>query len=280
MTGYRDLLRNHDFTVLWIGQTISELGSRMSIFVFPLVTFAITGSALLAASARGGLPARPGRHAAAGRRARRPRRPAPADALRQRDGRAPLRLAGRRRHRRRRSTVPHLLVVALLTGAAAGLFAPAEISAVRSVVPTEELPTALAQNQARQHVAGTARRPARRPPVRRHPVAAVRRRRGDLRRSPGCCSAGSAPTCPLPRARRPTAPQGPPRPGRGLRLHRPRPLFRVLMVWSALTNLVVNALFFVAVLRLIEGGIPAFQIGLVETAAGACGILGAVAAPA
>ena len=51
-------------------------------------------------------------------------------------------------------TVPHLLVVALLTGAGAGVFAPAEISAVRTVVPSEDLPTALSQNQARQHVAG------------------------------------------------------------------------------------------------------------------------------
>ncbi len=53
----------------------------------------------------------------------------------------------------------------------------------------------------------------------------------------------------------------------------------MLVVWSALTNLAVNALFFVAVLRLIDGGFAAYQIGLVETAAGVCGILGAVVAP-
>ena len=45
MTGYRDLARNHDFTILWTGQTVSELGSQVSMFAFPLVTFAITGSA-------------------------------------------------------------------------------------------------------------------------------------------------------------------------------------------------------------------------------------------
>ncbi len=50
-------------------------------------------------------------------------------------------------------TVPHLMVVALLTGVGAGMFAPAEISAVRTVVPSDELPTALSQNQARLHVA-------------------------------------------------------------------------------------------------------------------------------
>ena len=51
-------------------------------------------------------------------------------------------------------TLPHLLVVALLSGAAAGVFAPTEMSAVRTVVPRDQLPTALSQNQARQHVAG------------------------------------------------------------------------------------------------------------------------------
>ena len=50
-------------------------------------------------------------------------------------------------------TLSHLLAVAVLTGAGAGLFAPAEFSAVRTVVSTDELPTALSQHQARQHVA-------------------------------------------------------------------------------------------------------------------------------
>src|SRR3954465_10888967 len=53
MTSFRDLSRNHDFTVLWVGQTISELGTRVSMFVLPLVTFAVTGSALLAGVAGG-----------------------------------------------------------------------------------------------------------------------------------------------------------------------------------------------------------------------------------
>ena len=54
----------------------------------------------------------------------------------------------------------------------------------------------------------------------------------------------------------------------------------MLLVWSALTNLVGNALFFAAVLRLIQAGFAPVHIGLVETVAGVCGILGAVAAPA
>src|SRR6478735_4464688 len=51
MTRFGRLARNHDFTVLWTGATISELGSRMSMFVFPLLAFQLTGSAFVAALA-------------------------------------------------------------------------------------------------------------------------------------------------------------------------------------------------------------------------------------
>ena len=51
MTGFRELARNHDFTVLWVAETISELGSRMSLFVFPLLAYHLTGSTVAAAVA-------------------------------------------------------------------------------------------------------------------------------------------------------------------------------------------------------------------------------------
>ena len=51
MPGFRSLAHNRDFTVLWTGATISELGSRMSMFVFPLLAFALTGSTFVAALA-------------------------------------------------------------------------------------------------------------------------------------------------------------------------------------------------------------------------------------
>ena len=275
MTRHRDLLHNHDFTVLWVGQTISELGSRISTFVFPLVTFALTGSTLAAAAAEAvyllGL---------AGALL-------PAGVLADR--------VDRRRLMRTASgvgvllyitlvvaglagvlTVPHILAVALLTGAAAGLFGPAEISAVRTVVPTEDLPTALSQNQARQHVASLLGAPlggilyavARWLPFAADAVsfavswALLGRIRSDL----------SAPVAPAHRRLRRDLAEG-------VGYIARHPFFRVLTVWSALTNLAVNALFFAAVLRMIDGGVPAVQIGLVETAAGVCGILGALVAP-
>ena len=276
MTRFGRLARNHDFTVLWTGATISELGSRMSMFVFPLLAFQLTGSAFVAALAESAHLL--GMAAAL----------LPAGVLADRfDRRRLMRLASGSGVLLYVSlvvaamagalTMPHLLGVAVLTGAGAGLFAPAEISAVRSVVATDELPTALSQHQARQHVASLVGAPiggllyavTRWLPFAVDAVSyavswfMLGRIRTDL----------SAPEV---AGRRP-------RPRQelvaGLRFIRQHPFLRVHLVWAVLTNLVVNALFFTAVLRLIQGGFPPLQIGLVETAAGVFGVLGALAAP-
>lgn len=276
MTGYRSLALNHDFTVLWIGQTISELGSRVSMFVFPLLTYAMTGSALLAALAEAihllGLAATllPAGVLADRLDRRRIMRVASGSGVLLYGSLAAAGVAGT-------LTLPHLLAVALLTGAGAGLFAPAEISAVRTVVPTDDLPTALSQNQARLHVAGLLGAPlggVLYAVTRWLPFAAdavsfavswllLGRVRADL----------SAPRLDGPR-RRPRQDLA-----EGVRFIASRPFFRVLTAWGALSNLAVNALFFVAVLRLIESGVDPLHLGLVETAAGVAGIVGAIVAP-
>jgi len=276
MSSYRSLARNHDFTVLWIGQTISEVGSRMSMFVFPLVAYAVTGSAVYAAAAEAvHLLGLAGALVPAGVLAdradrRRIMRVASGSGVLLYASLAAATIAGD-------LTLPHLLGVALLTGVVAGLFMPAEISAVRTVVTQEELPTALSQNQARMHVAALVSAPlggvllsiARWLPFASTAVTfacswvMLGRLRTDLS---------------------PTPYDGPKRHPvheltAGLRFVWSRPFFRVLMFWSALANLTVNALFFVAVLRMIEAGFPAFQIGMVEAVAGVAGIVGAVVAP-
>ena len=276
MTGYRRLARNHDFTALWIGQTLSELGSRVSMFVFPLVAYALTGSALVAALAEAlHLLGLVGALLPAGVLADRLHR---LRIMRASSGAgvvlyASLVGAGLLGA----LTVPHLLLVALLTGVCAGLFSPAETSAVRTVVPDEDLPTALSQQQARQHVAGLVGGPlggalyavARWAPflfdAATYAVSWVLlgRIRADL----------SAPHREGP-ARRPLQDLA-----EGGRFLLREPLMRVLLCWSPLANLAVNAVFFVAVLRLIESGVDPLALGLVETAAGACGILGALVAP-
>jgi MFS family permease len=120
VSSYRSLARNRDFTVLWIGQTISELGSRVSMFVFPLITFAMTGSALLAALAEAvhllGLAATLLPAGVLADRVDRLRimRFASGTGVLLYGSLAVAGVAGV-------LTVPHLLAVALLTGAGAGL---------------------------------------------------------------------------------------------------------------------------------------------------------------
>lgn len=275
MTRHRALLRNHDFTVLWIGQTTSELGTRVSMFVFPLLAYALTGSVLLAALVDAvHLLGLAGALLPAGLLADQVDRRA---MMRWASGGgvllyASLAVAGCSDA----LTLPHLLVVALLTGVGAGVFAPAEMAAVRAVVATQDLPAALSQQQARQHVAALLGAPlggALYGVGRWLPFAAdaltfaiswvlLGRLRTDLR--PPRASAAPSPRRDL---------------SAGIRFIAASPFFRVLTGWAACANLVVNALFLVAVLRLVEAGVPALHIAVVEVAAGASGIAGALVAP-
>ena len=128
MPGYRQLARNRDFTILWIGDTVSELGSSLSMFVFPLIAYALSGSvvtaALVEAAYLGGLCATL----------------LPAGVLADRVDRrlimlvasgtgcaayATLAVAGALGS----MTLPHLVGVALVGGVAAGVFNPAQTSA-------------------------------------------------------------------------------------------------------------------------------------------------------
>ena len=276
--GYRSLARNHDFTVLWIGQTISGLGSSITTFTFPLVAYALTGSALITsivgtAHLVGMLGMTLPAGALADRIDRRllMRISAGAGALLY-AALAAAGLAGR-------MTVPHLVVTALLTGVTEGLFRPAETGAVRSVVSTEELPTALSQNQARQHIASLLGAPTGGLLLavgRWAPFAA-----DALSYAANWLLLGRIRTRLLPR------PDGQQRPARsafaevivGWRILFRHPMLRVLAIWAPLTNLVINAIFFAANLRLISAGFPAWQIGLTETSVGVFGILGALCAP-
>lgn len=282
MTSYRSLARNHDFAVLWTGQTISALGSSVSTFAFPLAAYAVSGSAVVTSLAEAAyLLGMLGALLPAGLLADRLDR----RLLMRTSAAVGLLLyltlvAAGLAHA---LTIPHLVAVALGTGIAAGLFSPAESAAVRTVVSTEELPAALSQNQAREHVASLLGAPLGGVLfglARWVPFAA------DLLSYAACwvlLGRIRASLAPEPRTRtaagagRAASPLG--EIGEGLRYLVGRPFYRVLGTWAPLANLAVNAVFYVAVLRLISAGYPAWQIGLVETMAGAAGILGALCAP-
>jgi MFS family permease len=269
------LNRNHDFTVLWIGQTVSELGSQVSAFAFPLLAYALSHSTLFAAVAEAAHLF--GMAAAL----------LPAGVLADRFNRQRLmRIASGGGVLLYASLVAvgllgvlslaHLIVVAALTGVGNGMFAPAEVSAVRTVVPAEQLPTALSRNEARTHVASLVGGPlggalygiTRWLPFLVDAVSyliswvMLGRLRADL--SPAIRREKR-------RLRQDIA--------EGMRFTWDNPFLRVLLIWSAAANLVVNALLMAAILRLIQGGFAPWSIGIVETALGVCGLLGAIVAP-
>jgi predicted MFS family arabinose efflux permease len=278
MPSYRALARNHDFTALWVGATVAELGTRVSIFAMPLVAYVMTGSAFWAATAEAAhLVGMVGMLLPAGVIADRRHR---LRIMRLAHGSGAilyvsLAVAGLLGS----LSLPHLLVVALLTGVLNGLFVPAENSAIRSVVPPEDLPTALSQQQARQHIAGLLGGPlggvllglSRWAPFAGNALAyaagwlLLARVRADL-------SAPAASTRDA--GRKPLADLL-----AGLGYSWRQPFLRTLLFFGPAANLTINALFFLALLRLVEAGFPAWQIGLAEAAIGACGILGALAAP-
>ena len=174
-------------------------------------------------------------------------------------------------------TVPHLAVVALLTGVAQGVFQPAQLGAIRAVVSDEDLPTAYSQNQARQHIASLLGGPL------GGLLYAVRAWApflvDALTYAVSCFTLSRLRTDlhPKPREGAPVSPVEQVKEGFRFVWH--QPFFRTLLMWSGMSNLLVNACFFVVTMRLIREGYPPAQIGLVSTAAGIGGILGALAAP-
>lgn len=268
--------RSHDFTVLWVAQTANELGSEVSSIAFPLLALALTGSPLLAGLAEAAyllgllgalLPAGVLADRVDRRRLMRMSSGSGAVLL------ASIVVAGALGS----VTLPHLVAVALLSGAAAGLFSPAETSAVRAVVRREDLTAALSQNQARQHVASLVG----------GPLGALLY--GVARTLPFAADAASYAVSWLLLGRLRTDLAAPVVDGRrpsasadlreGIAHVWGHPLFRTLAGWSLVSNLSLNALFTMAVLRMVQDGVDPLHIGLVSSVAGVAGIVGAVLAP-
>lgn len=274
MPGFRDLARNRDFTLLWTGQTISGLGTTISLFSFPLVGYALSGSTLVAAAAEALFSL--GMIAAL----------LPAGALADRVNQrtmmrassalgallfGSLAVAGMLQA----LTVPHLLVVALGCGVVGGIFTPAEAAAIPRVVAPADLPTAMSQNQAREAIASLLGGPI------GGALFAV------ARWLPFAADAISYAACWIlvGGLRTPLGPVSTRR-GRmwadiseGLRTTWTVPLFRILLIWAPLVNLTLNAVVFLTILRLIRAGEPPVAIGLVEAGIGVSALVGSVAAP-
>lgn len=268
------LNRNRDFTILWMGDTVSELGSGMSMLVFPLLGYALTHSTTQAALATtavfaGGTVAR-----------------LPAGALVDRWSRRRVLVA---------SNVASALVfgvlavlvatgtasiVALVVGAfAAGVaetfFSPAASASVRAVVPPQDLPVAYARMQGRHHVANLIGPPlggALFAVAMGLPFAvdaatfvafavAVRFLKSKL---PPPAQSERA------NVRRDVA--------EGLRFLWSQRGVRAIMAWGGVLNFSMVFVLVTVTLRLIRAGVHPAAIGAIDAIAAGAGILGAVAA--
>ncbi|WP_033326362.1 MFS transporter [Streptomyces yerevanensis] len=154
----RPLWRNRDFMLLWSGQVVSTVGMRVTTLAYPLLVLALTGSPFQAGLVGFAqtlpflvlyLPA-----GALVDRWDRKRVMLAADGVRVvLLGLVVLALAVDR------VSVAALLVVVFLDGACFVFFQLAESAALPHIVPGPQLPTALAQNQARELGADLAGRP-------------------------------------------------------------------------------------------------------------------------
>jgi MFS family permease len=152
------LRRNRDFLLLWTGQAVSGLGASMAGIVYPLLTLAATRSVALA-----GLIGFVGM--AVGTLMR-----LPSGVLADRWPRKPVMVVSDLARLlvtatiavavvMDRVTVHHLLAAAVISAACDVMFDSAQAVAVRDVVPSTQLPQALAHNEARGHLAGLAGQP-------------------------------------------------------------------------------------------------------------------------
>jgi MFS family permease len=269
------LRRNRDFTLLWVGQLCSEVGSRISFVAYPLLVLATTGSAAQAGVV-GFARVLPMLLFAL-----------PGGVLADRVDRRTLMIAcdGTRALLLLSLTLAvatghvaflHIAVVAFVDGTGYALSYVAERGAMRQVVPVEQLPEAVARTESRNFGAVVAG-----PPL------------GGLlygigRAVPFAVDAASylVSTCAMlamrtrfqePRGARTDSLRA--EVGEGLRWVWQRPFFRVSALLAAGINPVFEGAYLLVVVRARQGGASAGAIGAMLAIVGACGVLGGVIAP-
>ncbi|MDO9378160.1 MAG: MFS transporter [Nocardioidaceae bacterium] len=276
MGHYARLAHNRDFTLLWTGGALREMGSSMAAFALPLIAFAVSGSALqagwVAAMEMVGfvllvLPAG-----------------VVVDRVNRRTVLLGTSLLGLAAYGSVLAaalladlTTTHLAVVALLTGCGEAFGRPAEMATIRRLVDREDLPAAISQNVARSSVAELGG----------GPLSGLAL--GLTRWAPFAATVvgyAAATLCTLAIRTSLAAParEGDPTTMRrdlvqGLRFVGRSPFRRAFFLYAALSNLVVAAVFLLVALRMLDAGWSPFVIGLTETASGLAGLAGATVAP-
>jgi len=265
---------NRDFAILWLGDTASELGSAMSMLVFPLLGYALTHSTSQAALATTA-------YFAAGTVAR-----LPAGVLVDRWSRrrvlllsnlasaavlgalALLVAAGAAR-------IGVLIVAAMLAGTVETFFAPAASASLRAVVPAPQLAQAYTRMQARHHVASLIG-----PPLGGALFAVA----ASLPFAVDAVSfAAFAVAVLFLRARLPAPAREGPRRLRadlaeGLRFLWSQPAARAMMLWGGIVNFAMGYVLISITLRMVRAGVAPAAIGAIDAIAAGAGIVGAAVA--
>lgn len=269
------LARNRNYTLLWSGQAVAEVGSSATVLALPLLVLALTGSPVLsglvltvdaAAQLLVGLPA---------------------GALVDRWDRRRIMLACQAAQALALGglvvavvadavTVPHVLAVAAVLGVCRALFEPAEDACLPRLVPESQLAAAVAMNGARSslgQMAGTALGGVLLAVARwlpflvdlvTHVVAFVALL--FLRVPP------SAPVESHPHLLRSI--------GEGLRWVWTRREIRVTALCAVVLNLFFTAFYLVVIVLVRDHGASEGEIGVMAAMLGVGGVLGALAAPA
>jgi MFS family permease len=277
MTGAPDSLwRNREFNLLWVSQSLSDVGNSISTLAVPLLVLALTHSPVQA-----GLVGTVGLIVVVLSRL-------PAGVLVDRIDRRRLMLAADAIRLaaylalavtvlRDQASVPLIIAVTVIGSACNAVFGTAEHSALRNIVRPGQLPAAVARNEARSYGTSLAGQPL-----------------GGLLFGIGWALpfVGNAVTFlasltgvalvrkPLqqPRSARPATPVA--ELTEGLRFVFGNPFLRAVLVVAAPLNFAINGIIFTIIVTLQRHGTAPVVIGTVETIVAVGGLLGALAAPA
>ncbi|MEV0842177.1 MFS transporter [Actinocatenispora sera] len=274
--GPDSLWRNRDFNLLWGSQALSGLGSSMSSLAYPLVILVLTHNAVLAgAVGTAAMIAKTAVRLPVGvlvDRVNRRRMMLGCDAIRlvAFAGLTVSLLLGY-------GNVLAILVVAVLESVCAAAFDTGAMSAVRNLVPLDQVPTAVARDEARTYAVGLVG-----PPI----GGAVF---GLGRALPFLADAISylVSLVGLLLIRRPMQEKATPADTdtsplhdllEGLRYTVTTPFLRAAMLIAAPLNFAINGMLFGIIILLQRNGTPPVLIGTVETIVGIGGLIGAIAA--
>ncbi|MFI5897230.1 MFS transporter [Actinoplanes sp. NPDC051513] len=269
------LWRNREFNLLWTSQSLSDLGGAIAQLALPLLVLELTHSAVRAGIV--GTTALLVAHAA--------RLPSGVLADRVDRRRAMLAcdvirllafLALAAAVAAGRATLAVIIVVAVLDAACGALFNTVEHAALRSIVPTSQLPDAVARNEVRTYSASLAG-----PPLGgllfgiTHALPFLGNAVSYLISLAGVAL-----------IRRPLQAERDERPpghaaalAEGLRFVFGNPFLRAVMIIAAPLNFALSGVIFTIVVALQQHGVEPGVIGLTSTIVGVGGLAGAVAAP-